>query len=400
PTRTYTRPWLKSLGAGANLLVKQRVDPAYAPRVQGAFYSSQLSLGTPVEARESNTRQGVYRGQLVAIRLVNKKQLELTRTVRKELKIMRELRHPNINPFIGASVDGPYVLVVAEYCSKGSLQDILENVELQLDRMFTDSLVYDIILGMIYLHDSEVKSHGKLKSSNCVVDSRWVLKITDFGLHEFLAGAKEDVSDYAYHTSLLWRAPELLRAKGSPSCGTQSGDVFSFAVILYEVYGRKGPYGDSEFSPKEIIERVRRPHNGVPFRPRLAALETVERCTTEVIKECWDEDPGKRPDFKVIRHKLKPTLKGMKSNIFDNMVAMMEKYASNLEAVIQDRTGQLIEEKKKTEELLLQMLPRSVAEQLKRGKKVEAEMFESVTIYLSDICGFTAMSSESTPMQV
>jgi len=39
--------------------------------------------------------------------------------------------------------------------------------------------------GMIYLHDSPISCHGHLKSSNCVVDSRWVLKITDYGLREF-----------------------------------------------------------------------------------------------------------------------------------------------------------------------------------------------------------------------
>lgn len=47
-----------------------------------------------------------------------------------------------------------------------------------------------------------------------------------------------------------------------------------------------------------------------------------------------------------------------KSNIFDNMMALMEKYAFNLEELVQDRTVQLSEEKKKTENLLLRMLPK------------------------------------------
>lgn len=69
----------------------------------------------------------------------------------------------------------------------------------------------------------------------------------------------------------------------------------------------------------------------------------------------------------------------MRANIFDNMMAMMEKYANNLEALVDERTDQLQEEKKKTDALLLEMLPRPVAEQLKKGNKVEAETYDMVS---------------------
>jgi hypothetical protein len=42
--------------------------------------------------------------------------------------------------------------------------------------------MHDIIKGMLFIHNSEIKCHGNLTSANCVVDSRFTLKITDFGL--------------------------------------------------------------------------------------------------------------------------------------------------------------------------------------------------------------------------
>ena len=52
---------------------------------------------------------------------------------------------------------------------------------------------------MAYMHSTDLKSHGNLKSSNCLVDSRWVLKITDYGLPSFRAKVKKNREDYAYY---------------------------------------------------------------------------------------------------------------------------------------------------------------------------------------------------------
>ena len=60
-----------------------------------------------------------------------------------------------------------------------------------------------------------------------------------------------------------------------------------------------------------------------------------------------------------------PLRKGMRSNVFDNMFNMMEKYANNLETLVDERTHLLHEEKRKTDDLLYLMLPIPVAEQLK-----------------------------------
>lgn len=58
----------------------------------------------------------------------------------------------------------------------------MENQQIELEQTFKHHLIHDILKGMLFIHSSEIKCHGNLTSANCVVDSRFTLKITDFGL--------------------------------------------------------------------------------------------------------------------------------------------------------------------------------------------------------------------------
>uniref|UniRef100_A0A8C5GDG0 Guanylate cyclase n=1 Tax=Gouania willdenowi TaxID=441366 RepID=A0A8C5GDG0_GOUWI len=338
-------------------------------------------------------------GNLVAIKHVNKKRIELTRQVLLELKHMRDIQFNHLTRFIGACIDPPNICIVTEYCPRGSLQDILENESINLDWMFRYSLINDIVKGMNYLHNSYFGCHGNLKSSNCVVDSRFVLKITDYGLASFRSSCENDDS-HSLYAMKLWTAPELLIYDRHPPQGTQKGDVYSFGIILQEIALRNGPFyvEGMDLSPKEIVQKVR---NGQKpyFRPT-----TDNRCHSEeltiLMEGCWAEDPAERADFSHIKIYMAKLNKEGSTSILNNLLSRMEQYANNLENLVEERTQAYLEEKRKAENLLYQILPHSVAEQLKRGETVQAEAFDSVTIYFSDIVGFTSMSAESTPLQV
>ncbi|XP_014647368.1 PREDICTED: atrial natriuretic peptide receptor 1 isoform X2 [Ceratotherium simum simum] len=311
---------------------------------------------------------------------------------------MRDVQNEHLTRFVGACTDPPNICILTEYCPRGSLQDILENESITLDWMFRYSLTNDIVKGMLFLHNGAICSHGNLKSSNCVVDGRFVLKITDYGLESFRD--LETEQGHTLYAKKLWTAPELLRMASPPAQGSQAGDVYSFGIILQEIALRSGVFHVEgvNLSPKEIIERVTRGEQP-PFRPSLALQSHLEELG-QLMQRCWAEDPQERPPFQQIRLMLRKFNRENSSNILDNLLSRMEQYANNLEELVEERTQAYLEEKRKAEALLYQILPHSVAEQLKRGETVQAEAFDSVTIYFSDIVGFTALSAESTPMQV
>uniref|UniRef100_A0A915LC13 Guanylate cyclase n=1 Tax=Romanomermis culicivorax TaxID=13658 RepID=A0A915LC13_ROMCU len=356
------------------------------------------------------TKTALYRGYIVAVKRLNisRPKLELTRNILLEFKKMKDLQNDYITRFVGACVDPPHYCIITEYCPKGSLQDILENDEIRLDKMMIYSLMHDLVKGMDYIHSTDFKSHGNLKSSNCVVDSRFVLKVTDFGLNYIRS--LEDMPDdheldmFAKCRNKLWTAPELLRMHKRSLEGTPKGDVYSFGIVLHEMAFRQGVfYIENETpSPYDILNRVML-RQQPPFRPSIVETggQQVDETMVSLMTKCWAESPADRPDFPTIKKQVRLLNKKFEtSNIVDNLLKRMEQYASNLEGLVEERTAAYLEEKRKAENLLYQLLPQSVAAQLIKGEPVTAEAFESVTIYFSDIVGFTSLCSSSTPMQV
>ncbi|KAH8357399.1 hypothetical protein KR084_004665, partial [Drosophila pseudotakahashii] len=351
-----------------------------------------------------------YNGDLVQLKEVHMNGSAELRTKAMDLLVMAHgLRHENINPLIGWLSDPNRTAMVFDYCSRGSLQDVLIMDEIKLDWSFRLSLLTDLVRGMRYLHTSPLRVHGALTSRNCVVDARWVLKITDYGLNSFYESqglpprprsAKE----------LLWTAPELLRSMkhhqlqhhhhhqhGRIQLGTQLGDVYSFGIIMQEVVVRGEPYCMLSLAPEEIIAKIKKPPPLI--RPSVSKGAAPPEAIN-IMRQCWAEQPDMRPDFNSVYERFKMLNHGRKVNFVDTMFQMLEKYSNNLEELIRERTEQLDIERKKTEQLLNRMLPSSVAEKLKMGLAVDPEEFSDVTIYFSDIVGFTTIAAHCSPVQV
>ncbi|XP_068632049.1 guanylate cyclase 32E-like [Battus philenor] len=357
--------------------------------------------GSKVEAevKRAHTTIALYKGNIVAVKRLKKKSIDVTRAVKKELKQIRELRHENLTAFIGVCVDSGSACIVSAYCSRGSLARVLADRDLRLDDMFVAKLVADLLRGLTYIHDSALMSHGNLTSSNILVDRHWVLQIADYGLHTLKSGCMMTEDALRIERRMLWKAPELLRESNPPPRGSQKGDVYSFGIILYEILGRNGPWGDTNLTNAEIIGRVRQPIGGVLFRPPLSGLD-ARPSALAVLNACWSERPDRRPDLRLVWLRLKDMHAGMKTNTFDNMLTIMEKYALNLEALVEEKTKQLALEKRRTDILMNRLVPRTIAEAIKRGEPILPESYENVTICVSEIVEFSRLAAAYTPAQV
>ncbi|GAU92601.1 hypothetical protein RvY_04658 [Ramazzottius varieornatus] len=390
----------KSSSVGSSITNNHRRSPAlHPPSTTKPAIIAQRSVGSRSTGGSRKSRiyieNAMYKDVPVAIKRIpagmNLAQAEL-----QVLRDLRNLIHEHIVRFIGMCLQPEHECLIYEYCKKGSLSNLLEKDSVTLDWAFRYSIISEIVeanliyhlgrglrdvdlnqLGMIFLHSSKFKSHGRLCSLNVLINGRMVAKVADVGLwtlrKPYPIFLEADLVDDDLRP-LLWVAPEHLRAPISPY-GTQKGDVYSFAIILQELILRNEPYdnGSSCVDIRAIVREVRK--GGQPLMRPSVPYDSCDPTLYRLMTDCWQETPEERPSFLQIRFRLKPLVKHHTGNLLDNIVKRMEKYTKTLEQAVEERTGAFLEEKKKSEELLNQLLP-------------------------SDLVGFTLLSSSSTAVEV
>uniref|UniRef100_A0A8C8SQR6 guanylate cyclase n=1 Tax=Pelusios castaneus TaxID=367368 RepID=A0A8C8SQR6_9SAUR len=219
--------------------VRGRMDDSRTS-LAGKSVSDMKSLKS-LAAAPDNTNVAVAEGDWVWLKkFPGEKHAEIKPATKTTFCKLRDLRHENVNLFLGFFYDCGVFAIVSEHCSRGSLEDLIRNEDMKLDWMFKSSLLIDLIKGMKYLHHREVV-HGRLKSRNCVVDGRFVLKVTDHCYNELLE-AQKILRDTPKPEERFWTAPELLRDPALERKGTFRGDVYSISIIMQEVICRSAPY--------------------------------------------------------------------------------------------------------------------------------------------------------------
>jgi len=217
----------------------------------------------------------------------------------KESRVMASLDHPNLCRFVG---------ICSEGCRKGSSQYILsELMDCSLFDMvhkanklsWRGTLTVPCALsifdgtcrGLEYLHSRKLV-HADLKSPNILIDyttrpTRPIPKICDFGHAVLLTRPTPHNRCGTPH----WAAPEALR---NEAVGP-AADVFSLAVVLWEMLAREVPFVDLTFG--QVVDAV----GWAGWTLDTRRLSHLPRPLPDFLLQCWAFVPSERPSVMIVR---------------------------------------------------------------------------------------------------
>lgn len=176
--------------------------------------------------KPGSSRHQIRRDIKAAIKIIK----TFNSQTRRELSIIKRIKHPNVVRLIETFSEVDQFFIVTEYGEHG---DLLAFIKLRnrLNESLSRNLFKGIHSGIEYLHGINI-IHRDLKCENIILNKHNTPMITDFGMAKEM---KLDDISTTFCGSLAYTAPEILR--GSPYTGAPI-DIWSLGVVLYVmVYG-------------------------------------------------------------------------------------------------------------------------------------------------------------------
>ncbi|CAN6269849.1 unnamed protein product [Urochloa humidicola] len=238
--------------------------------------------------------RGIYHGMDVAIKFLRAEHVNDSSKVEflQEIMILKSVNHDNVVRFYGACTKQRKYVIVTEYMPGGNLYDFLHKQKNILDLTLVLRIAIGISKGMDYLHQNNIV-HRDLKTANLLLGSDHVVKIADFGVSRHPSQEGDMTAETGTYR---WMAPEVINHKPYD----HRADVFSFAVVLWELATSKIPY--ENLTPLQAALGVRQ---GM----RLEIPSSVHPQLSKLIHQCWDENPNVRPSFAEITAVLEDMLR-------------------------------------------------------------------------------------------
>lgn len=232
--------------------------------------------------------KGRWRGRAVAVKQF--KTQEEINSFMVEVKQLSCVKHENIVTLYGTSSLADTAYLIMEYAEGGSLNHLLHECKQQnYDLRHACIWALQAARGVAYLHGMRPKPimHRDLKPANLLLFSRGrVLKICDFGT---ACAIKTQMTNNTGSASYM--APEVF----ATSSYLESGDVFSWSIIFWEILARMHPYSQHTYSnPYQILWRVKQ--DGI----RPAVIESCPVIIWTLITRSWHKDPKQRPSMQAV----------------------------------------------------------------------------------------------------